>query len=406
MPDFDYVVIDPAGREKAGRVKADSADAARAQLDGKKLFVVKLEAGREGAKKDSGSLLSLRRNRLSHKELTLFTRQLSTLSQVSPLEESLRTISRQSEKDETRAIISHVHGGVMEGRRLAEAMGAEPRSFPPLFRAMVSAGESSGSLGTILDRLSILLERQAAIRSKVITAVAYPAVLAVFAVCVVMALMIFVVPKVVEQFDTVGQTLPLLTRIVIGISGLLANWWWLILGAIILAGLIGWQVLKQDGPRERFDGWLLRLPLIGRLIRDLHAARMARTLATMVASRLPLMDGLALTAQTVHNRVLRRATLGIVEAIRGGGSLSAALRRAGVFPPLLVYLAASGESAGRLDEMLERAADYLEQEFDNFTSAALSLLEPIIIIAMGGIVAVIILSILLPILQLQSLTGL
>ena len=150
---------------------------------------------------------------------------------------------------------------------------------------------------------------------------------------------------------------------------------------------------------------LLRLPLLGRLIRDLHAARMARTLSTMVASRLPLMEGLSLTTQTVHNRVLRQASEEIVEAIRGGGSLSAALRRAGVFPPLLVYLAASGESAGRLDTMLERAADYLEREFDSFTSAALAMLEPIIIIAMGGIVAVIILSILLPILQLQSLTG-
>jgi general secretion pathway protein F len=150
---------------------------------------------------------------------------------------------------------------------------------------------------------------------------------------------------------------------------------------------------------------LLGLPILGKLIRDLHAARMARTLSTMIASRLPLMEGLTLTANTVHNRVLRKASDEIVEAIRGGGSLSAALRRSGVFPPLLVYLAASGESAGRLDTMLERAADYLEREFDSFTSTALAMLEPIIIIAMGGIVAVIILSILLPILQLQSLTG-
>ncbi|OYW84464.1 MAG: type II secretion system protein GspF, partial [Sphingobium sp. 32-64-5] len=173
-----------------------------------------------------------------------------------------------------------------------------------------------------------------------------------------------------------------------------------------VAGAGCWQILRHEGPRTRFDGWLLRLPVLGRLTRDLHAARMARTLATMVASRLPLMDGLALTVQTVHNRVLRKASEDIVEAIRGGGSLSAALRRAGVFPPLLVYLTASGESAGRLDEMLERAADYLEQEFDTFTSTALAMLEPVIIIAMGGIVAVIILAILLPILQLQSLSGL
>ncbi len=404
MADFDYIVIDPAGRERKGSVKAPNVDDARARLDARKLFIVRLEPGAVEAARKRASL-SLRSPRLSPKELTLFTRQLSTLVQVSPLEESLRTIGRQSEQDHVRAIVSKVHGGVLEGRRLFEAMGAEPKSFPPLYRAMISAGESSGSLPTIMDRLSDLMERQAVIRSKVITAIAYPTVLAVFAVFVVAALMIFVVPKVVEQFDTVGQQLPLLTRIVMGISAFLAAYWWLLLIAMALAAVGAWRALKVDSIRYRFDGALLRLPVIGRLIRDLHAARMARTLSTMVASRLPLMEGLSLTANTVHNRVLRRASDEIVEAIRGGGSLSAALRRAGVFPPLLVYLAASGEAAGRLDTMLERAADYLEREFDTFTGAALAMLEPIIIILMGAIVAVIILSILLPILQLQSLTG-
>ncbi|MGE4432064.1 MAG: type II secretion system inner membrane protein GspF [Sphingobium sp.] len=410
MAEFAYLAVDPHGREKSGRLRAETIDRARAQLDSKGLFVLKLEPGRDHeAGKTEGKgrpLFSLRKRRLSPKELTLFTRQLSTLAQVSPLEEALRTISRQTEADDVRAVLANTHLGVMEGRRLADAMGAEPRSFPPLYRAMIAAGENSGALPVILERLSRLLERQAAIRSKVITAIAYPSVLAGFAVCVVIALMVLVVPRVVEQFDTVGQTLPLLTRIVIGVSDLLAHWWWLIALVMVLAGAGFWQILRHEGPRTRFDGWMLRLPVLGRLIRDLHAARMARTLATMVASRLPLMDGLALTVQTVHNRVLRRASEDIVEAIRGGGSLSAALRRAGVFPPLLVYLAASGESAGRLDEMLERAADYLEQEFDTFTSTALAMLEPLIIIAMGGIVAVIILAILLPILQLQSLSGL
>lgn len=404
MAEYDYIAIDPAGKERKGSVKAGTIDDARARLDARKLFVVRLEAGAaEVARKRAG--LSLRAPRLSAKELTLFTRQLATLIEVSPLEEALRTIGRQSELGHVQAIVGKVHSGVMEGRRLADALGAEPKSFPPLYRAMISAGESSGSLPTIMERLSDLMERQAVIRSKVLTAIAYPSVLAVFAVAVVAALMIFVVPKVVEQFDTVGQDLPLLTRMVMGLSAFLANYWWL-LGILIGLSAIGfWRALKVEGFRYRFDGMMLRLPLLGRLIRDLHAARMARTLSTMVASRLPLMEGLVLTTQTVHNRVLRQASEEIVEAIRGGGSLSAALRRAGVFPPLLVYLAASGESAGRLDMMLERAADYLEREFDSFTSAALAMLEPVIIILMGGIVAVIILSILLPILQLQSLTG-
>ena len=404
MADFLYVAIDPAGRERKGGVKAEGIEEARAKLDARRLFVVQLEPGErttQGRRRD----FALRAPRLSAKELTLFTRQFATLIQVSPLEEALRTIARQSEQGHVRAIIGKVHGGVLEGRRLAEAMNAEPKSFPALFRAMVSAGESSGSLPAIMERLSGLIERQAVIRSKVLTAIAYPSVLAAFAVCVVAALMIFVVPRVVEQFDTVGQQLPLLTRIVMGLSAFLAGWWWLLLVLFALAGVGFWRAMRNEGFHYRFDATLLRLPVIGRLIRDLHAARMARTLSTMVASRLPLMEGLTLTTQTVHNRVLRAASEDIVEAIRGGGSLSAALRRAGVFPPLLVYLAASGEAAGRLDTMLERAADYLEREFDSFTSAALAMLEPIIIILMGAIVAVIILSILLPILQLQSLTG-
>jgi general secretion pathway protein F len=270
---------------------------------------------------------------------------------------------------------------------------------------MIAAGEGSGTLPHILERLADLLERQAQVRGKVLSTLAYPLVLAVVAAFVVFALMIFVVPKVVEQFENVGQELPLLTRMVIGLSTFLSNWWWalLILGA--LAVFLGGRALKEEGLRMKFDAALLRVPLVGRLIRDLHAARLARTLSTMVASRLPLLEGLTLTTGTVHNRVLRAASAGIAESVRTGGSLSGALRKAGVFPPLLVYLAASGEASGRLDLMLERAADYLEREFDTFTSTALSLLEPAIIIIMGVIVALIVLSILLPILQLDTLAG-
>ncbi|WP_112381096.1 type II secretion system inner membrane protein GspF [Sphingomonas carotinifaciens] len=406
MADFDYVAIDTKGAERRGHVAAADADAARAALDRQRLYVVSLKPGSApvaGARPLFG--LQLGRPRMSGKQLTLFTRQLATLNRVSPLEESLRTITRQTETDKVRGVVSAVHAGVVEGRRLADAMAREPKSFPPLYRAMVAAGESSGTLPTILERLAALLERQAEIRGKLITALAYPTILALVALGVVTALMMFVVPQVVEQFDTVGQELPFLTRMVIGVSDLLVGWWWLMLLFVVLAGLGGWQALKVPSIRLSFDSWLLRVPLLGRLLRDLHAARMARTLGTMVASRLPLLEGLTLTAGTIHNRRLRVASDDIVEAIRGGGSLSAAMRRANVFPPLLTYLAASGEAAGRLDEMLERAADYLEREFDRFTATALSLLEPAIIVVMGGVVATIVLSILLPILQLNTLAG-
>ncbi|HZG45864.1 MAG TPA: type II secretion system inner membrane protein GspF [Allosphingosinicella sp.] len=410
MPEYSYLVVDPAGREKRGQVRADTPERAKEVLAARRLYVVKVEPAVSGGAETNGGapLLSrglLRRRKLATKQLTLFTRQLATLIQVSPLEEALRTVSRQSEREEVRRILGTVHREVLEGRTLSDAMARESASFPPLYRAMVSAGETSGTLPGILDRVADLLERQAQVRGKVLSALAYPIVLSFVAAFVVFALMIYVVPKVVEQFQDVGQELPLLTRVVIGLSNFLASWWWALLAGLLLMVFLFSRALREENLRLGFDRFLLRLPLLGRLQRDLHAARLARTLSTMVASRLPLLEGLRLTTQTVHNRVLRKASADIAEAVRTGGSLSGALKRAGVFPPLLVYLTASGEASGRLDMMLERAADYLEREFDTFTATALALLEPAIIIIMGAVVAVIVLSILLPILQLDTLAG-
>ena len=406
MPEFAYLVIDREGREKRGRIQAANDAGAKARLEGQQLYVVEVGPAPERAARPSGPSLMTRAPKLNAKALTLFTRQLASLVQVSPLEEALRTIGRQSEKEQTRAIIGTVHAGVVEGQRLSDAMRREERSFPPLYRAMISAGESSGTLPMIAGRLADLLERQAEMRGKLISALAYPILLSLVAILVVAALMISVVPRVVEQFDNVDQQLPLITRIVMGISAFLASWWWVILILLALAGLAGWQLLKQPAVRLRFDAFILRIPLLGRLVRDLNAARLARTLATMVQSRLPLLDGLRLTRDTVSNHKLRAAMDDMTESVRSGGSLSGAMQAAAIFPPLLVYLTASGESSGQLDQMLASAADYLEREFDTFTSAAMSMLEPAIIVVMGGIVAVIILSILLPILQLQNLAGL
>lgn len=409
LPSFAYVAIDPRGREQQGRLSASTREDAQGQLTRRRFHVLRLVEAQEGttpSRAKPGLVLPWRRgDRLRFRDLTLFTRQLATLSQVSPIEESLRTIARQSDRPEVRGIVSRVADGVVEGRRLADALSREPRSFPPLYRAMVAAGESSGSLPDILERQSSLLERQAAMRSKLLSALAYPAILTLVALGVVAALMIAVVPRVVEQFDNVGQQLPLLTRIIIALSAFLAGWWWALL--LLLGGGLALLAvaLQKPGSRLVIDRSLLRLPFVGRLLRDLHAASMARTLSTMIGSRLPLIEGLRLTSETIHNRALRAASEELVEAIRRGGSLSGALGRAGVFPPLLVYLAASGETAGRLELMLARAADYLEREFDAFTATALALLEPLIIVVLGVIVATIVLAILLPILQLQSLVG-
>ncbi len=409
MPRFAYHAIDPKGAERRGAIEAASEREAGEKLAGRQWHVLRVApdaaaSARRAATATSG--IALFAARLSSKQLALFTRQLSSLMMVSPLEETLRTISRQTEKPKARAILANVHAGVVEGLPLAEAMRREEPSFPPIYRAMVSAGENSGSLPDIANRLADLLERQAMVRGKVLSSLAYPIVLSLVAVSVVTGLMISVVPRVVEQFDNASQQLPVLTRIVIAISQFLAGWWWALLLALAL-GVFGFvRGLRNPAFRLRFDRTMLRLPLIGRLIRDVHAASLARTLATMIEARLPLVDGLRLSGRTVSNTVQRRALEGITEKVRAGGSLSTALREAEIFPPLLVYLAASGEAAGQLGPMLERAADYLEREFEAFTSAAMALLEPAIIIVMGTLVALIILAILLPILQLQNLTGL
>jgi general secretion pathway protein F len=348
--------------------------------------------------------LRLRRDRISGRTLALVTRQLATLIRVMTVEEALRTIALQTEKPSAKRLLLAVHAGVVEGYRLSDAMARQGAAFPSLYRAMIAAGESSGALPDILDRLADLLEREQNVRSKLLTTLIYPAALSITAIVVIIALMAFVVPRVVEQFTSMGQTLPPLTRAVIFLSTVVTQWGWLIVLLVVGAVWAGARALRNPTLRLRFDGALLRLPAIGRLIRDLNAARLARTLSTMIASGLPVIDGLVLTARTINNSVLRGAVETMVSAIREGGSLSAAMRRAGVFPPVVVNMAASGESSGKLDTMLSSAADYLEREFNTFTSVALSLLEPVIIIVMGAIVATIVLAILLPILQINTLS--
>ena len=405
MNSFDYRAVDTVGRECRGRINAVSAEDAKTSLTRRRLLVVAVQQSVPGSTPPLLSRRLWQSRKLSSTNLMLFTRQLATLVQVCPIEEALRTIVQQSEREYVARVIRSVHGAVIEGQRLSEAMRIEARSFPPIYRAMISAGESSGTLPQILARMADLLERQAQVRSKVITSFTYPIILTVVAFIVIFGLMVFVVPTVVEQFEDVGQSLPLLTRLVIGSSHFLANWWWALTLFCLAGVLMGFHSLRDESVRLRFDSLLLRVPLIGRMTRNLHAARLARTLSTMVASGLPLLDALKLTTETIRNLALRTASASVAEGVRTGGSLSGALRRAGIFPPILVYMAASGESAGRLDMMLERAAEYLEREFDSFTSTALSLLEPVIIIVLGGLVSVIVLSILLPILQLETLAG-
>lgn len=403
MAAFDYVAVDAGGRTVSGTLTADDAAAARALLARRKLAPLEITASRGAAPARAAAPARKGAGKLDSRTLALVTRQLATLVTVSPVEEALRAIALQADRPAVRAVLEGVHGGVMEGRRLSDAMALQGSAFPPLYRAMVSAGETSGALAPILERLADGLERDQVVRGKVITALVYPAVLAVVAIGVVIALMTFVVPRVVDQFDSMNQTLPLLTRLVIGLSNGMRDWGWLAAFLLAAAGVAGVLALRNPAVRLGVDTAILRLPLIGRLTRDLHGAKMARTLSTMITAGLPVLEGLTITARTVSNRRLRLATEMMAEAVREGGGLSAAMRRADVFPQILVTMTASGEAGGRLEPMLERAAEYLEREFSTFTAVMLSLIEPAIIVVMGGVVALIVLSILLPILQINTL---
>ncbi|RZJ24147.1 MAG: type II secretion system protein GspF, partial [Brevundimonas sp.] len=315
MASFDYVAVDAGGRTVSGALTAADEVSARALLVKRRLMPLEVLPARAGAVRAAPSAKGAK---LDARTLALTTRQLATLVSVSPLEEALRTIALQADRPAVRRVLEGVHAGVMEGRRLSDAMGLQGQAFPPLYRAMVSAGEQSGALQPILERLADGLERDQQVQGKVITALVYPAVLAVVALGVITALMAFVVPKVVDQFDSMNQTLPLLTRVVIGVSNAMRDWGWLMIALLVLAVVLGGVALRNPAIRLRADTLLLKLPLIGRLTRDLHGAKMARTLSTMITSGLPVLEGLTITARTVSNRRLRQATETMAEAVREG----------------------------------------------------------------------------------------
>lgn len=401
MTAFDYLAVDRAGRRRSGVETGADEAAARARLAGRGLEPLSLRP-RAGADENGRGSQGVR---LGAARLALITRQLATLVEVTPLEEALRALAMQAEHPRQRRVLQGVHAAVLEGRRLSDAMAGQGRAFPPLYRAMVAAGERSGALPMILGRLADQLEHRRQVRGKITAALVYPAVLTVVALGVVGALMVFVVPRIVEQFDTMNQALPPLTLAVIAVSTFLREWGWT-LGVAVGLGVVALvMTLRHEAARLRLDRLILKTPVVGRLVREVNGASMARTLSLMIAGGLPALEGLSITAGTVGNRALRAATQEMAQAVREGGSLSAAMRRAGVFPPILTHMTASGEASGRLEPLLDRAADYLERQFNAFTGMALTLMEPLVIVVMGGVVGVIVLSILLPILQLNTLAA-
>ena len=400
MEAFDYAALDAGGKRKKGTVMASSARDARDILRARALMPVDLVPSKSKKKVQSDGTES----GVKHKHLTQATRQLSILIEAAtPIEEALKITALQFERSPMKAALLSIRAQVMEGLRLSDALRGQPKVFPELYTAMVASGETSGRLPAVLARLADDLEAAQKIRRKIMGATAYPIVLSVVALLVVAILMVVVVPKVVDQFDSFGQELPRLTRIVIALSGWMQAWGLITLGVMAAAIFALRQALKTKAMRYRWDTMMLRLPLLGKIIRNMNAARFARTMAGLVDSDTPALTALETARHTLQNAVMREAVTDAAVKVREGSAMSTALRGTAVFPPLVVQMVAGGEASGDMGKMFAKSAEYLEDEFSASTDVFLALLEPLIIIFLAGIVLLIIAAIFLPILQLNTL---
>lgn len=412
MARYSYTAVDVDGREMRGGVDAASEVAARAALASRNLLPVKLapdmdmRSGDARVVKRGAAAVADSRARLGHKDRMIVTRQLATLIDAAvSVDEALGIVAAQQDHSAARKVMSDLREGVQEGMRLSDAMGRHKASFPGAFRAAVGGGERSGKLGTVLKRLADHLAREQSLRSKITTAMVYPAALLFIATGVVTALMIFVVPTLVEQFRHLKGNLPLITRILIGVSETLTHYWPVILLGLLGAGVVVRTAFRQATVRLQVDTALLKAPVIGKWVKAVNASRFIRSVGVMTASGLPVLESVRASRDSAPNLAMSRAIVQMADRIEEGEPLSHAMQRSQMIPSLAVYMAVGGENSGELPQMLDRAADHLDEEFEAFIQAALSLVEPIIILIMGGIVASIILAIMLPILQLNQLAG-
>lgn len=403
MAAFRYEAYDAEGRLSKGVQEADTARQLRARLREQGLLVAAVETLSEATLAGGGSHGRWRR-RLSGAQLSLITRQFATLLAAGlPVEQTLNALIEQADTDYQRQVLAGVRGEVLAGHPLARALQKYPRVFPELYVTLVAAGEQSGRLGDVMERLADYTESHQALRQKVGLAFIYPAIVTLVAGAVVLGLLTYVVPQVVSVFQNTHQTLPWLTRALIGLSDFLraSGWLWLI--GLVAAVWAARRALRQPGPRLRFHRWLLRLPLVGSMVRGVNSAQLASTLGILVGSGVPLLAALQAGAGVVANLPMRQAVEEAARRVREGGSLSRALAAAKLFPPMLVHMIASGEASGRLVHMLERAAAQQSREMESRVMGLTSLLEPLLIVVMGAVVLVIVLAILLPIFEMNQL---
>ncbi|MGL4926648.1 MAG: type II secretion system inner membrane protein GspF [Plesiomonas shigelloides] len=407
MSVFQYQAVNLQGKRHKGLIEADSARQARQLLREQGLLAESVHETRSAAD-NPASANTLRWQRgISASELALLTRQLATLVQAAmPLEECLRAVAEQCEKNRLKSLMLAVRTQVLEGHTLADSLRAYPLVFDELFCAMVAAGEKAGHLDAVLSRLADYTEQRQYMKGKLLQAMIYPLVLTVVAIGVIAILLASVVPKVVAQFDHLGQALPHSTQLLIALSNGVRDYGLWLVGALLVLGVLVQRLLRQPALRLRWDRFWLRLPLLGKVSRGLNTARFARTLSLLSSSSVPLLEGMQIAASVASNRYVRSQILTAAERVREGSSLRAALGSSGLFPPMMLHMIASGERSGELEPMLLRAADNQDREFEALVTLALGIFEPLLIVSMAGVVLFIVVAILQPMLQLNNMVGL
>jgi len=402
MGAYQYVAVDPRGKEHKGVLEGDTARHVRQLLRERELMPVQVDEVESRERKRSRGV-SMRRG-VGGLDLALLTRQLATLARAGlPLDEALQAVSQQTEKARLKSIVLGVRAKVLEGHTLAAGLEDFPQAFPPVYRATVAAGEQAGQLDAVLERLADYTESRHGLSQKITQALIYPIVLTTLSLLIVTFMLIYIVPKVVGVFESTGQELPVLTRGLIGLSEFIQGWWWaVILVAALVIFLIS-RTLAQEGPKRDFHRWLLKAPVIGRVVRGVNTARFTRTMAILSASGVPIVEALRISAAVVGNLPMRDAIKDAGVRVREGAPIGRSLAQSKIFPPMTMHLISSGESSGELDTMLERAASHQEAEMDNLLSSMLSVLEPALILLMGAMVLMIVLAILLPIFQINQL---
>lgn len=402
MGAFEYVAMDQAGKQRKGLLEGDTPKHVRQLLRDRKLLPVSVTevAQKEARRQRSFSI----RKGISSAELALITRQLASLAQSGmPLEESLLAVSQQNDNPRTKSILLGVRAKVMEGYTLADGLGDFPQAFPELYRATVAAGEQSGHLDIVLERLADYTESKQVLRQNITNAMVYPIALIVMAISIIGFMLATVVPKIVGVFQNASAELPGLTRGLIATSDFLRDHWLLLIIGIAAVTYALWWVLQQEGPRRSYHGFLLRMPITGRLTRGINTARFTRTLSILAGSGVPILEALKISAEVIENLPMRDAVQEATIRVREGAGISTSLAVSKLFPPMMIHLISSGEAGGKLEEMLGRAAVGQEREVDGLIAVLLGILQPLVIVIMGGIVLVIVLAILLPIFEINNL---